>query len=66
MGVYISVYIYIYISGCAQNMFTFTRQVLLAKDDAKDFPSSDCYRLWQSYNNIHRIYLKIYVCGVFI
>lgn len=44
----------------AQNMISFTRQVLLAKDDAKDFPSSDNYRLRQSYNNIHRIYIYIY------
>lgn len=43
----------------AQNMISFTRQVLLAKDDAKDFPSSDNYRLRQSYNNIHRIYIYI-------
>lgn len=55
----------------AQNMISFTRQVLLAKDDAKDFPSSDNYRLRQSYNNIHRIYIYrnmyvVYIERVFV
>lgn len=56
------IYVCLQIRLSAQNMISFTRQVLLAKDDAKDFPSSDNYRLRQSYNNIHRIYIYIEIC----